>query len=130
MDTMMKSTSGLDAMMKNTTDMASFGQGNADAILKSSQIWIAGCRAIGETMVTTARAHFDHAMSTWKAMSDIKSLQDAMDMQTQITRFYVESTMAGAGKLTDATNRLARETMAPITARMTSAGGKYSVETT
>ena len=64
-------------------------------------------------------------MGTIKALSGVKSLKEAMDLQTSMARSSMETVMAETGKITDASMKLAEQAMAPITARVTLAVEKF-----
>jgi phasin family protein len=77
-------------------------------------------------MAANAQASFDETMSTFKAMSSVKSLKDAFDLQANLARATVEKTMAESGKLTDASMKLTEQALAPITARFSLAMEKFA----
>jgi hypothetical protein len=109
----------MDKAMKSAEEFLSFGQGNVEAMVKSGQIWAAGVQDIGKTVAATAQAQFDATVSTIKALTAVKSLKEAIDLQAQLARSSVETAVAETGKLTDASLKLAEQTMAPIAARVT-----------
>jgi hypothetical protein len=119
-------TRTLDSLTKTTEQITSFSQGNVEAIMRSGQVWAAGCQAISKTMATTAQVHFDQTMSTWKALMTVKSLGEAMDLRASLTHAPFETAFAEAGKLTDASMRLAEQTMAPIVERCRLAAEKFT----
>lgn len=119
-------TTNMDKTMKSAEELMSFGQGNVEAILKSSQIWAAGVQDLGKHFAATAQAQMDETMATVKALSGVKSLKEAMDMQSVLAKTAVEKLMAESGKLTDASMKLAEQAMAPISARMTLAAEKFT----
>jgi hypothetical protein len=53
-------------------------------------------------------------------------LKDALDLQANLARSTMEKTLAESGKLTDASFKLAEQTIAPITARVTLAVEKFA----
>ena len=55
--------------------MVSFGQGNLEALIKSSQIWAAGVQDLRQEFAATAQAQLDQTMTTWKALAGVKSLE-------------------------------------------------------
>lgn len=115
----------MDKMIKGAEDIVSFGQGNVEAFVKSGQIWAAGVQSLSKTFAATAQAQMDAAVATFKALASVKSLKDAVELQTNLARSSVETVMAETGKLTDASLKLAEETIAPITARVTLAVEKF-----
>jgi hypothetical protein len=56
----------------------------------------------------------------------VKSLKDAIDLQTSFARATLEKTLAESGKLTDASMKLTEQTLAPITARVSLAVEKFA----
>jgi hypothetical protein len=119
-------TRTLDSLTKTTEQITSFSQGNVEAIMRSGQVWAAGCQAISKTMATTAQAHFDQTMSAWKALTTVKSPKEATDLRASLTQRSLQSAFAETGKLTDATMRLAEQTMAPIVERFTLVTEKFT----
>lgn len=109
----------MEKAMKSAEEFLSFGQGNVEAMVKSGQIWAAGVQDIGKTFAATAQAQLDATVATMKAMTGVKSLKEAMDLQTTLARNSVEKVVAETGKLTDASLKLAEQTMAPLAARVT-----------
>ncbi len=111
--------------MKTAEEFVSFGQGNIEAFVKSSQIWTAGVQDLSKHVAATAQAQLDQTVSAWKAIVGAKSLKEAIDVQTGIARASIEKAVAETGKLTDASLKLAEQTLAPLTARVTLAVEKF-----
>jgi phasin family protein len=112
-------TRGIKSMMKTTEDFVAFGQANLEAFVKSGQIWSAGVQELTKQIANSAKASFDDSVSTFKAMSTVKSVKEAMDLQSNFAKAALEKAMAESNKLTDASIKLTEQTMAPITARVT-----------
>jgi phasin family protein len=125
-DTQAKVKEGMEKAMKTAEELVTFSQGNLEAMVKCGQIWAAGVQDIGKQMAATAQASFDETMSTFKAMSSVKSLKDAFDLQASLARTTLEKTLAESGKLTDASMKLTEQALAPITARFSLAMEKFA----
>jgi phasin family protein len=125
-ETQAKMKEGMEKAMKTAEEFMAFGQGNLEAMLKAGQIWTAGVQDLSKQMAATAQASFDETMSTFKAMSSVKSLKDAMDLQASLARTTLEKTLAETGKLTDASFKLTEQAIAPLTARVTLAVEKFA----
>jgi phasin family protein len=126
----------MDNLTQPISNMTSIGnrsletfKGNVEAIMASSHIWTSGCQAIGQTMAASAQAHLERNLSSWKAMTSVKSVKEAMELHAQLTRASVENVVAATGKLAEASMKLAEQTMEPMTARMTLAAEKLSPPT-
>jgi phasin family protein len=124
--TQVKFKEGMEKAMKTAEEMMSFSQGNIDAVMKSSQIWAAGIQDLSKQWAATAQTAMGETMTTIKAMSSVKSLKEAIDLQTSLARSSMEKVMAESGKFTDASVKLAEQTMAPLAARVTLAVETFS----
>ena len=116
----------MEKVVKTAEEFVAFGQGNVEAIVKSSQIWVAGVQDLSKQVAATAQAQFDETMSTFKAMSSVKSLKDMFELQSTYAKAAMEKTMSESGKLTDASLKLTEQALAPITARVTTAVESFS----
>ena len=94
--------------------------------MKASQIWATGMQDLSKQFAATAQASFNDTMATFKALSAIKSVKDAVELQTSFARSTIEKTVAESGKLTDASMKLTEQAMAPIAARVTMAVESFS----
>lgn len=124
-NTQTKVQMSMDKAMKSAEELVSFGQANVEAVVKSGQIWAAGVQDLHKTMTATMQAQFETAMGSFKALSGVKSLKEAMDVQSALAKSSLEAAMAETGKITDASVKLAEHAMAPITARVTLAMEKF-----
>lgn len=124
--TQVKVKEGMEKAMKSVEQMMAFSQGNIEAFMKSGQILATGMQDLSKQFAATAQASMDETMSTFKALAGVKSLKDAIDLQTSLARSTLEKTMAESGKLTDASIKLTEQALAPITARVTLAVEKFA----
>jgi phasin family protein len=124
--TQTKMKEGMEKAMKTAEELVAFNQGNVEAIVKSGQIWATGMQDLSKHFAAAAKASMDEGMAAFKALTTVKSLKDAIDLQTSFARSALEKTMAESGKLTDASIKLTEQTLAPITARVTVAVEKFS----
>jgi len=125
-ETQAKVKQGMEKAMKTAEELVAFGQGNVEAMVKSGQVWAAGVQDISKQMVATAQASFEESMSTFKALSSVKSFKDAFELQAGFARATMEKTLAESGKLTDASLKLTEQALAPITARVSLAVEKFA----
>lgn len=110
---------GVEKAMKTAEEFVAFGQGNLEAMMKSGQIWASGVQDLSKQVAATAQASFEETLSTFKAMASVKSLKDAIDLQTSFARSTMEKAVSESGRLTDASFKLTEQALAPITARVT-----------
>ncbi len=124
--TQTKMKEGMEKAMKTAEEFVTFGQGNLEAVVKSGQIWAAGMQDISKQVAATAQSSIEQTLSTFRALTGVKSLKDAMDLQSSLARSTLEKTMSESGRLTDASMKLAEQAMAPLTARVSLAVEKFA----
>ena len=112
---------GTKTMIKSTEDFVALGQANMEAFVKSGQIWTAGVQELMKQFAETAKASFDESVATFKAISSAKSVTEAMDLQSKFATSAAGRALAESNKLVGASIKLTEQTLAPITARVTSA---------
>jgi phasin family protein len=117
---------GVDKAVSTAEELVAFNQGNLEAIIKAGQIWSAGVQDLSKHIAAAAQASLDEGIATFKALSSVKSLKDAYELQTAFARSALEKSLAESGKLTDASIKLTEQALAPITARVTVAVEKLS----
>ncbi len=116
----------MEKAMKTAEELMAFNQGNLEAVVKSGKIWSAGVQDLTQQVVASAQASLDETLATCRAFVAVKSLREAVDLQTSLTRSAVEKTLSEAGRITDASVKLTEQTFAPITARLALAMEKFA----
>lgn len=123
--TQAKIKEGVEKAMKTAEELVTFGQGNLEAFTRSSQIWASGVQELSKQVAETAKASLDESMSVFKTLGSVKSLKEAIDLQSSIARHAMDKAMSESGKLADASIKLTELALAPITARVNLAVEKF-----
>ena len=123
--TQAKMKEGVEKAMKTAEELVAFNQGNIEALMKSSQIWATGVQDLSKHFAAAAQASLGESISAFKALTSVKSLKDAFELQSSFARAAMEKSLAESGKLTDASFKLTEQALAPITARVTVAVEKF-----
>jgi phasin family protein len=116
---------GITKTMKTAEEVVAFSQGNMEALIKSGQIWSTGMQDISKQMASSIQASYDETMSAFKALTSVKSLKEAVDLQVGLARSAVEKSVTESSKYTDASFKLAEQALAPISSRVTLAVEKF-----
>jgi phasin family protein len=103
--------------MKTAEEFVTFGQGNVEALVKSSQILMAGMQDLTKQMAASAQASFDEAFGTFKAIAAARSVREAMELQAGFARSALEKAMTQSGQVAETTLKLGEQVAAPITSR-------------
>ena len=116
---------GIQKAMKSAEEAFAFSQGNIEAFTKSSQILASGIQDMTQTLAAATRTSMDETMGLLKAMSGVKSIKDAMDLQSKLVRSAMEKAVLQTGQMTDSTMKLSEQAFAPIGARLSLAAEKF-----
>jgi len=117
---------GVQRAMKTAEQVAQFSQGNVEAFVKSSQILASGWQDLSKLFAANAKASLDESISTFKALSSVKSLKEAFDLQTSFARTSLEKAVSESGKITEHSLKVAEQAFAPISARVNAAVETFS----
>lgn len=109
----------VEKAMKNSEEALAFAQGNVEALVKASQIYAAGLQDISTQIASSSKATIEESVTFSKSLMGVKSVKEAVDLQTGFTRTAIEKAVAESNKYTDAAVKLAEKALAPLTARMT-----------
>jgi phasin family protein len=77
-------------------------------------------------MVASAQASLDETVAILTALPSAKSPQEALELQTKLVSSVYGKVLAESGNISSASVKLFQETMAPLTARATTAVDKLS----
>ena len=105
--------------MKTPEEFMTFNQANVEAFVKSGQIFATGLQDMSKLFAATMQATMDETMSTFRAMSSVRSIKEAMDLQTTLARSTMEKAVAQSGQVAETSFKLAEQTIAPIASRVT-----------
>ena len=119
-------TQGMKTMMNSTVDFAAIGKGNLEAFTASSKIWTAGVQDLTKQFAATAKASLEESVATFKALTAVKSIKEAINLQSTYSKAAVAKALAESTKMTEASMKLTEQAMAPLTARMAVAVSSFS----
>lgn len=107
------------AAFKGYEDILEFNRQNIDAMVRSGLIVARGVQDINKTLLTLAQEQIEETVAAGKAMIGVKSLREAVDIQTGLVKGSVDKLVAESNKISDVSVKLAEEAFAPINARVT-----------
>ncbi len=122
-------TRAKDAYEKSTEmvgEASEFTKGNVEALVESSKILSEGMQELGKTYAEEAKSAFETATTDMKEMAAVKSPTELFQLQGKLMRRNFDSLVAMSSKSSEAMIKLANDTMAPLSGRMTLAADKIS----
>ncbi|WP_159347684.1 phasin family protein [Roseomonas harenae] len=116
---MEQASKAAEGSMKAAQEFAEFSRGNAETFAQVAQTWMAGTQDISRQAFAFAQSLTDHALEGTRALSGVKSLKEAAEIQTTYARGTLERVMSETVKLQEASFRLAEQVTAPVAQRVT-----------
>jgi len=116
----------MKTMINSNTDFAAIGKDNLEAFTTSSKIWTAGVQDLSKQFAASAMASLEESVAAFKALTTVKSVKEAIELQTIYGKSAVTKALAESARLTEASKKLTEEALAPITARISVAVGSFS----
>ena len=108
---------GYERMAKSVSTIAEFQKGAMDAMMSSAGAYARGLeKASAEHSAFVKEAYEDSAAAT-KAASTAKSVQEAMEIQSDFARAAFEKNLSFAAKLADHWTSVTKEATDPLTKR-------------
>jgi phasin family protein len=112
---------GVEKAVKTSEELLSFSQGNVEAFVKAAQIYAAGIQDISKHFAASSKASIEESVAFSKTLLGVKSVKEAVDLQTGFAKSSIEKAVAENSKLADAAVKLAEQAVAPLTARLSQA---------
>jgi phasin family protein len=109
---------GVEKAVKTSEEMLSFSQGNVEALVKAGQIYASGIQDISKHIAASSKASIEESVAFGKSLLGVKSVKEAVDLQTGFAKSSIEKAVSESNKLTDATVKLTEQAIAPLTARV------------
>ena len=103
-------------MVKNFEDVQKFGKDNMDATLKSFGALSKGSQAIAAEVADYSKKSFENGTKAVENLFGAKSLEKAIEIQTDYAKTAYEGFVAQATKIGELYAELARETYKPFEA--------------
>jgi phasin family protein len=103
---------------KHIRDLTAFGSANLEAVTASGKIWAAGVTDLTNQVAGTARSTFEDSVATFRALTGVKSVKEAIDIQGSYGKAAFANAVAVSKSLTEASIKLTEQAMAPLTARL------------
>ncbi len=122
--TVAQTNKAAEGLFKAAGDAAEFSRGNVEAIAQTTQTYMAGVQDLSRMTIAMVQGLTEQAMEGARAMGGVKSLKDATAIQTSLARSAMERSVAEATKLQETALRVAEQSFAPLSARLSLAAEK------
>jgi phasin family protein len=107
-------------LIMTNEDMQKFGKGGLDMALSSLGVWSKGAQAIAVEVADYSKKTAECSVAAWEKLLGAKSLEKAMEVQTEYLKSSYEDFVAEASKLGELYVDLAKETYKPFESTLAS----------
>lgn len=107
-------------------DANDFAKGNVEAVVESGKIFASGLQELSASLVADSRGTFENLTAEVKELAGAKSPTEFFQLQSALLRKHFDSAVAQTSKSTEAMLKLANDTIAPLSTRVTLAVEKVS----
>ena len=95
-----------------------FAKGNAEAAVESGKIYAAGVQELSKSYVEEAKSAYETFTADLKELAAVKSPAELFQLQAKLARRNFDALIAYGSKNADAVTKLASESFAPISSRI------------
>ncbi|QWC57129.1 phasin family protein [Erythrobacter sp. 3-20A1M] len=109
-----------------TGEMVAFQKANAEAMIESGKIYYAGLKDMGQMVAEDGKKATEQMIEDAKDMAKVTSPTELVQLQGDIARRNFDAAIAFGSKATESWMKLANDTFAPISSRMSVAADKVA----
>ena len=110
---------GFDKAVKGYDQLISFGKDNAEAVIKSATLAGKGLEAVNTEVFAYSRLTVEEGVEVTKAVLASKSIQEALEIQTDYVKTAFETYVTEMNKIRDLALSVAKQAAQPLQARAT-----------
>jgi phasin family protein len=105
---------------KGYEEIAAFGKANIDAFIQANSVFTKGVEAISKEVIALTQAQLESNAAAAKAIFAAKTLKDMVELNAEFTKSSFDKMVANSTKLGELGTKIATDTFAPLSARVTS----------
>jgi phasin family protein len=110
---------------KNFDELAAFNKGNFEAFVAAGTAAAKGFETLSQQVIACNQKAVETGVATAKALLGCKTLQDVVEVQTDLTRKGIDEWLAEGTKLSELTVKVANEAVEPINSRLSEAVDRF-----
>jgi phasin family protein len=110
---------GVEKTLAALTEANTHSKKNLEALVASVTAAARGAESVGAQAMAFSKKTFDDQVTAARSLAGTKSLQDVVELQTNLARSFLETYMAEMGKLTETVSASVKDSMKPLNERVT-----------
>jgi phasin family protein len=121
-----KAKAAYDKSAEYAAEATEFAKGNVEAVVESGKAYAAGVQELSKGYAEDAKSAYETLTADLKELAAVKSPAELFQLQGKLARRNFDAWVAYGSKNTDAVLKLASETFAPLSGRLSLAAEKVS----
>ncbi len=107
-------------VFKNYGQISGLQKENAEAVMQSSTILLKGFETVSKELLALTQASMESNMNAAKALMGVKTIKEAMDLQSELAKTHMDKVMADGTKVAEMSMAVANEAFQPLQTRVNS----------
>ena len=125
-DAQAKASAAFDKSAEFAAEASEFARGNVEALVESGKVYAAGVQDLTKSYVEEARSALETLTADAQELAAVRTPLELIQLQSKLARRNFDALVAYGSRNTDAVIKLAGETFAPISGRISLAAEKIS----
>jgi phasin family protein len=125
-DIQTKAKAAYDKSVEFAAEATEFAKGNVEALVESSKVYAAGVQDLSKGYVEEAKSAYETLTADVRELAAVKSPLELFQLQSKLARRNFDAWVAYGSKNADAVIKLASESFAPISGRISLAVEKIA----
>jgi phasin family protein len=110
---------GVEKTLAAINEANTYSKKNLEAVVASVTAAAKGAEALGAQAMAFSKKAFDDQVAAARSLAGAKSVQEAVELQTNFARSFLESYIAEVTKLSETVSASVKDSMKPINERVT-----------
>lgn len=116
---------GVERSLASLNEANAHSKRNLEAVVESVTAATRGAEALGAQALSWSKSSWDHNVQAAQALTSAKSVQEAVELQTQWAKASMEAYMAELNRWTETVSATVKDSVKPVNERMTVAVERF-----
>ncbi len=112
----------MEKMAKSFEDLAAFNQESVDAVMKASNVAVKAAEEMNAEVMSFSKKTMEEGVAAAKEIAASKNVMELVEKQAEFAKTSFDVFFKQATKMNELAMAAAKDTMEPISARVTAAG--------
>ncbi len=110
---------GVEKTLAAISEANTHSKKNLEALVASATAAAKGAETVSAQAIALSKKAFDDQIAAARSFAGVKSVQEAIELQTSLARTFLESYISEVGKLTETVSSSVKDSIKPLNERVT-----------